>query len=504
MTESDAAGRLERALEKVQRISRDGSELAEEVLERVADDEPLKEDEARRLLDKAIRALRADAERAGDEETVARIDDQTAEIRDELLASDAVVDDRTVELEGEGKIQPRPVHPKPIFHERAVDLMAGFVPLDAIQLWDGNERLAVHLEQFERTHGRKPGPRELLDIMSSRMELPGLEDEDDQFEIVGLARSIAAGGIRQPPIIGRDGTLYDGNRRIAAAHLIRSSDEFDSDHKRRVAKVWVWQLPETATDDDVERVLMALNFEDDLKEPWPEYVKAQKVAEEWRAIHDAEDPPPGNRRAAQLKRELSQRFALGPDTTHVNRYIKMVERSKEFETYLIEERGEDTSAVKHAAARYFQYFDELNKGARPGGVAWTLGRDDVLRGLVFDLLYEGKFRNWRQVRKLKHVADHEEVVEQLRDARDLPRKEARQKVDIALALGETHSTESRTLGANTRIKAFADWLHNLPMGAFRDGHVRPENVERLLVALTDARQQAVAVLGEERVRELTE
>lgn len=480
---------------------------------------PLGPEEAVRLLDRILERLGASATARGDDGLVASIRRTSAELRRRVgesraggdvpaqtdRTSDVPASKRVVELEGDGDVNVRPVYPRPTFHGREIPMMAGFVNTRDIVLWPENERLEVHVEQFRRMSGRDPQPHELLDIMCSNAQLPGLEDEGDQFEILALARSIASNGVQRPPVIDLDGTLLDGNRRVAACHLIMHSPEFDIDQKRRAQRIFVWQLTEHALTGDRDRVVVALNFERDLKQDWPEYVKARKVAEEWQSILALEPTRPSRTRAAQLKRQLSQDFALGPDTPVVNRYIKMVELADEFEEHQVDDRGHDPSAVKHAASRHFQYFDELTKGKNPGQVSYTLGQDDALRHLVFDLLYQGKFSSWRQIRKLKYAAENPEMVDQLRLARDMTDTvEAQRKVEFAMSLGETASREARELGANTRIKAFTDWLTALPLGSFEEQAVKPENVERLLKALVLARHQAVPVLGEERVRQLTE
>lgn len=474
---------------------------------------PLDAEEAVRLLDRILERLGDSAETRGDRELAAAIRASSAALRHRVAEQRGPAKEssngtpsstHTVKLRGDGDIDVRPVYPRPTFHGREIPMESGFVDVRDIRLWPENERLEVHVEQFRRMWGRDPDPHELLDIMCSKAELPGLKDEGDQFEILNLARSIASNGVRRPPVIDLDGTLRDGNRRVAACHLILNSPEFDVEQKRRAETIFVWQLTHHATAQDRERVVVALNFERDLKQDWPEYVKARKVAEDWQSILALEPNRPNKQRAAQLKRQLSQDFALGPETTVVNRYIKMVELASEFEEHQVSERINDPSAVKHAASRHFQYFDELTKGQQPGQVAYTLNQDDALRHLVFDLLYQGKFSSWRQVRKLKYAGENEDMVEQLRLARDMAHVEdARDKVEFAMSLGEATSRDTRELGANTRIKAFTDWLTGLPLGSFESQAVKPVNVERLLTALVLARQQAIPVLGEERVRELT-
>jgi hypothetical protein len=475
---------------------------------------PLSVDDAIALLDRVVARIEAGAAARDDAQLIEAIRRTRDSLRQRVVAdrggagrshSGSSGRRPRVVLEADGDIGVRPVYPRPTFHGREIPMNSGFVDVRDIRLWADNERLEVHVEQFRRIWGRDPEPHELLDIMCSKAQLPGLEDENDQFEIVALARSIASNGVRRPPVIDLDGTLLDGNRRIAACHWVLASDEFDIEQKRRAQRIFVWQLTEHADPGDRERVVVALNFERDLKQDWPEYVKARKVAEEWQSILALEPTRPSKNRAAELKRELSMDFALGPETTVVNRYIKMVDLADEFEEHQSSDRGHDPSAVKHAASRYFQYFDELTKGQKPGQVAYTLNQDDALRHLVFDLLYQGKFSSWRQVRKLKYAGDNEEMVEQLRLARDMEDAEdAQDKVEFAMSLGETASRETRELGANTRIRAFTDWLTSLPLGSFESQAVHPDNIERLLKALVLARQQAIPVLGAERVEELTQ
>ncbi|HMH44346.1 MAG TPA: hypothetical protein VK557_12730 [Pyrinomonadaceae bacterium] len=408
----------------------------------------------------------------------------------------------TIELTERNGIQPRPVFPTPCFHEIEVPMRAGFIKTTDIRLWPKNERLDLHIKQFHQKNGRGPNHEELLDIMLSRMDLPGLLEVpgmskkklEDQFAITKLARSIANNGVRKPPIVDIDGTLLDGNRRVAASLYVLNNDEFDSKQKQRAEYTFVWQLTEHATDEQRGAVVVSLNFEDDCKEEWPEYVRAQKVYEEWEGLLQLEPRSPTPQRLAQLKRELSRKFALGSDTSVVNRYLKMVSWATDFEDYQINQKRRDEFEVKHRAARYFQYFDELSVGVNPGGVAYALGRDDNFKHLVFDLLYDGKFKNWRQIRDLKFIYDNEEARQTLEQAgTESEAKVAQQDVESAISTAKSNLPKMRSVGANTRIDSFVKWLEELPMKAFRDD-IRPEKLERLLQALTLVEKHAATIL----------
>jgi len=459
-----------------------GSEVEELLVDGIRN--PLAPDEARALLTHAIERLQSEGLfKDTTAEAIKEFVEQLVAARSQISGTDSPTGNpKRVQLKEHNGIKPRPVLPKPVFHAREVALNEGYVRTRDINLWDSNERIEIHLQQFHKRHGRKPNASELLDIMFSTLKLEGVS-EDDQFKIPALARSIAANGVRRPPIIDRDGTLLDGNRRLAACYyiLLDTTGEFTTQQKASVEFIVVWQLTEHAVREDIDAIIVSLNFESDHKQDWPEYVKARKVWEEWQTAL-ALNPHATMRDQAALKREISMKFALGPESTVVNRYIKMVEGAQEFEDFHVHERRRDPYGVKHKAAEYFQYFDELAKGVGPGGVAHELNQNPELKHAVFELLYGGKFRNWRQIRDLKYVAGNEEARELLFKAAkaDSPEEleDAQEKLDNALSIARVRRVAERTLGANTRIEAFVEWLYGLPLSAF-ETDIKPENLRRL-------------------------
>jgi hypothetical protein len=493
---------FEAIVEEAKRVSSDIGQEVEEIL-KVGGVKPLNHDEAYQLLTRVVNFLKQTLARRGDVKGLASLQGKVEDIVQRLIetrdrtqgSSQAVVEKGVrVALVPRNGIGIKAVMPLPCFHGREIPMMSGFVKTVDIGLWLGNERLDIHLGQFRQKFGRNPSSDELLDIMLSKMTMPGVSTED-QFEIKGLARSIAVNGVRKPPIIDIDGTLLDGNRRVAACRFILSGDEFDSSAKSRAEWVFVWQLTEHAVDDDRNAVVVSLNFESDCKQDWPEYVKARKVYDEWQTVLALEPRSPGPQRIANMKRELSKKFALGPETSTVNRYLKMVDWAKEFEDYHINDKKKDTYEVQHKANRYFQYFDELAKGAKPGGVAYALNQDEGFKRLVFDLLFDGKFRNWRQIRELKMINDNEEARDALTKARNEKDDElAEEYLENAMTIARSASAAMREVGANTRIETFVKWLEELPVRSFRD-IIKPPVLQRLLEALKLVEKQVVSVLG---------
>lgn len=499
---------LGEALVIARRVSEDVSEEVEKILKEGLEN-PLGKEEVKKLFKRIAEMVKTHAIERGDSKTADSVGEDIEELLLEVLVN-MEQDDRTrygnrmsrehtLHLIGNHNgIKVALVIPRPVFHGKEIPMNSGYVKTTDIQLWDENIRLDIHIGQFKEKYGRNPSGEELLEIMLSKLQLPGVSD-DDQFKIVELARSIANNGVKTPPIIDVDGTLLDGNRRIAACHYILNSEEFTSEQKKGAEYVFVWQLTPDATDEDRRTVIVSLNFEPAYKQDWPKYVKARKVYEDWKAKLALEPTVPGPQRQAAMKRELSQKYALGPEAAVVTSYIKMVEWANEFEDHHIEEKKEDKFAVKHNSSKYFEYFDELSKGTRPGGVAYCLNQDDEFKKLAFDLLYDGKFRNWNQIRKLKFISDNDEARERLRLARgERDIEEAKDLVEEAISIADTKRADKRSLGANTRIETFVKWLEELPVKAFRD-EIKPENLRKLLDALTLVKshvEQALEMRGE--------
>jgi hypothetical protein len=486
---SEIGSEFQRLIEAAQRVSADVGDFVGEILQ-AGVDAPLSEEEARALLARVVETMRANAATRDDRTTAA----ETADVEAFLVKVEACrlalpgprggPTRRRVTLQTHNGVEPRAVRPTPVFHERSIPVWEGFVRTKDIKLWGENQRIDIHLNQFAQAHGRRPDSDELLSIMLGEMSLPGLT-EVDQFEIQDLARSVAANGVRKPPIIDPEGNLLDGNRRVSACYYILNSPDFDAEQKKRAEWIQVWQLTEHATDDDREAVIVSLNFEPDYKQDWPKYVKARKVYEYWQSLLALEGRAnPSPKRQSEIRKQIARKFAI--DMSRVLKDISMIELASEFEEYHVFEGQKDKFEVKHKAEKYFEYFDELGKGAKNGVLA-SLNEDEAFKATVYELLYDGKFKNWNQVRELRNVSQNDEALIYFREARDeKDTKQAQKLVESGIALARTAREIERTVGANKRVEVFTAWLENAPVKIFRPGPpeaLTKANLHRLYRAL---------------------
>ncbi len=140
----------------------------------------------------------------------------------------------------------------------------------------------------------------------------------------------------------------------------------------------------------------------------------------------------------------------------------------------------------------------MSKGTKPGSVAVTLTQDEPLKHLVFDLLFQRKFKNWDIIRDLKYY--DKDCFDELLEAQKMPTgteeelERAQDFVEDVLTAAHARNAKTKIFGANEKIKQFVEWLEALPVGAFRDTITR-ENLELLLKALQLVEAHAKTVLS---------
>ncbi|RFU21038.1 hypothetical protein [Geodermatophilus marinus] len=362
---------------------------------------------------------------------------------------------RHLELYGAAGMEVRPVRPMPTFLGSDVPLTEGFADTLEIAFWEDNLRLKLDLDDFRRREGRAPEPDELRQMLWPKGALP----KEDIYKILPLADDIAARGVQTPPVIDYWGTAWDGNRRLAACRYILASDEYTPEQKARARRIRVWQTDEHATEDQIQAIVTSLNFGDDFKVPWPEYVRARQVYDTYIARRDSE----ASLRVLTERDETKIRAAVGRffgiKTQEVTRYCKMVVWALDFEDYH-REQDRDESQIANRTNALFQYFYELDSGRGDDKLAVKLRDDEGFRDIVFDLMFDGKFKNWAQIRDLRRVYDNPEALDELKQAhRETDSTIGRAAVNRAIDIARQQSTALRQAGRADELARITKWLN---------------------------------------------
>ncbi len=452
---------LEALIERAETLSADYGEVVQDAV-RLARDEPLDDRDAEALFTRILTILRT---AAGDVDD-ARREQVAGEIRAEVSAmvaarrqsgttaaagrDDEVVVSGGLTFYARHGLRPRPVLPVQTFNGQPVMLTEGYVDVTTLPLWMENHRVELYVQEFREINHRDPDPDELLALM---------HDPTRPFKLRELAESIARKGVERAPIVAWDGEPKDGNRRIAASRLILDDPKYTPEQKERARWIRVWQAPEGTTEDQFEAVVVALNFESDHKEEWPEYVKARRVVDRYRTLKEDYRGAWNQKTALDLRKNVADQFAI--QHAEVKRYLDMVQWAEDFEAYHTEERGLAPAAVRYKSNDVFQWFYEIQAGKKPDKLIAKIQQDDDLRAMVYDLMFD-VLDSGAQVRKLHKVVADEAALDLLKQAHEETNpEEALRFVDAAIAEAQKNSP-TRKLGFEQFLRSAVSRLGAAP------------------------------------------
>lgn len=403
-----------------------------------------------------------------------------------------IPDDGRVHLElfdAEG-LEVRPVRPMANFLGLNVPLMEGFAESRNIMFWEDNLRLKVDLANFQRREGRDPDPGELREMLWPKGNLP----KDDIHKIIPLADDIASRGVQVPPVIDYWGTAWDGNRRLAACLHVLTSDDYSQEEKNRARKIRVWQTDRHATKDQIAAIVTSLNFGGEFKMPWPEYVRAQQVYDAYIERRDSEASRHvvSERDETKIRQDIAREFGI--KTAEVTRYCKMMVWALDFEDYH-REQGRDEADIATRTSALFQYFYELDSGRGNDKLAVKLRDDDAFRAIVFDLMFDKKFKNWAQIRELRRVYENPEALDELKEAHsETSTAVGRERVGDAIDLARKRSAVLRQAGRADELARVTKWLNEdatlavlrkMDLGVLKDFRDAARAVDGMISSLVD-------------------
>jgi hypothetical protein len=354
---------------------------------------------------------------------------------DELVAvvPRAAASRADLKLHGKFGMPVRDVLPSPVYNNIPVPLEEGYADADDLVLWSENPRVELALQEFAEVYDNAvPTSEDLAGLLRGTLsELPSLPG-GDPHNLIPLARSIARKGISRPLVVTSDGVVLDGNRRLTASNLVRGRPrEFSETDRDRARWIRVWKLQPDATEDQVEAVVVALNFEDEHKEQWPEYVKARKVFERVQHLRDQHGGPVSKSADKAILDEVARQFAIL--YRDVKRYVEMVDWAEDFSEYHLE-AGRPPAEVRYRTDDTFQWFYEIQAGRGDAKLTKQIATDDTLRAITYDLMFDA-LTSGAQVRSLHKVLAMDDGYARLKEAHELAKADpeaAEELIDLAI------------------------------------------------------------------------
>lgn len=492
LTPERLAEGLETLIEQAETLSADYAQVVQDAVQ-AAKEEPLDDEAARDLFVKILTILRTSGRALDADESdriAAEIRAEAAELvarrrrttSDPAPGGDELVVHGGLTFHSRFGLRPRAVLPVPTFNGHPIMLTEGYVDVTTLPLWMDNHRVQLHVTEFREINHRDPEPEELLDLMHGDLPLPSLDDKDP-FKLKELAASIARKGVERAPICTWEGEPKDGNRRIAASRMVLEDTTRSPEEKDRARWIRVWQAPEGTTEDQFEAIVVALNFEDDYKLRWPEYVKARLVVDRYRTLREDVRGVLNEKRKLELRKQVADQFAI--TQAEVKRYLEMVQWADDFEDYHTTERDKDAAAVRYKTNDIFQWFYEVQAGRGQDKLVAKIVQDEALREIVYDLMYD-VLDSGLQVRNLYKVVADEAALDLLKRAHDEPNQDQALKfVDAAIAEAAKNSP-TKKLGFEQFLRNAVDRLGSAPPDQWR-------NVDSALLA--DLRRVFHGALG---------
>jgi len=393
-------------------------------------------------------------------------------------------------------------HPRRVkrrFHGRDVSGWQGHIHVDDVEGWVENIRLRFFLNHWRARvadSSRLPTTDDIYQIM---IEADREEERESAkpFHVERLAENIARNGIQEPisVFLGSDGrcTLWDGNRRFYASLHIQRSARFA---ERREATQWIPAFVVETTgdplDDELLRhaVLTELNFVEKDHIPWPTYVKAEQISQDYERMTASDPADPVFCR--DVKERLAKAYGL-KNWRVADRWIKMYQRAQQFKEFHEEERARPSVDVDLLIQERFEYFDELSKP----GVWGALQNDADARDEVFTWLWDGKFQSFADVRSVPRILV-DPVAREYANSGD--KEGVRRALDHLIANDPVRVKDKRA--ANGKVDQFAKWLNSFKREDFKQ--LNSDSLQNLRAILTDVVRMLEGLLAETRHAEDTD
>ena len=315
-----------------------------------------------------------------------------------------------------------------------------------IKGWVENPRVDMILNRWRNDRymsvDASPDDEEMLQLM--------LDYDDGSFTIQDLGEDVKRNGVREPIIVTWDGTLIDGNRRkFAVKWALSSKGGASPEQHHRLARTPMFVLPEGASNDEKQSIIIQENYAESLKREWPQVVTNGRI---YRRYEELARQFPHEQELAirqRVRREFP-RFS----TTEIRNRISTWNLIEEFRADYGDEDNEDDLETR--INKSFQYFRQANDTYRNKNVF----SEPEFKELLFNGIQKELFPSFASVRRLEEIYRNPRATEIFSEGEGLSGTGLRSNFDRATAVAN-HEEATRNLTLERRLESIIDSIDEL-------------------------------------------
>ena len=320
---------------------------------------------------------------------------------------------------------------------------------DATQIagWVHNPRIEMILNRWRRVNNISddafPDDEEMLQLMFDY-------DYDGTFAIRDLGEDVKRNGVREPIIVTWDGTLIDGNRRkFAVMWALSDRGGASNEQHYRLGRTPMLILPEGASDDDKQSILIQENYAPSLKNEWPQVVTNGRL---YRRYQGLSNQFPGEQEL-DIRRRVHREFPRF-SVTDIRDRINTWNLIEEFRADYGDEDNEDDLEAR--INKSFQYFRQANDTFRNKNVF----SEPEFKELLFTGIQQELFPSFTSVRRLEEIYGSPEAKEIFLAGEGLQGTALRANFDRATATARLEDV-TKNLTLEKRLASLIESINNL-------------------------------------------
>ena len=316
-----------------------------------------------------------------------------------------------------------------------------------IKGWVENPRIDMILSRWRNVNymsvDASPDDEEMLQLMFDY-------DDDGTFAIRDLGEDLKRNGVREPIVVTWDATLIDGNRRkFAVMWALSNKGGATNEQHHRLSRIPMFVLPEGASDDDKQSIIIQENYAPSLKNQWPQVVTNGRIYRKYQELSNQFPSEQELDIRHRVHREFP-RFSVTDIRDRVNTWTLI----EEFRADYGDDDNKDDLEAK--INKNFQYFRQANDTFRNRNVF----SEPEFKELLFRGIQQELFPSFASVRRLEEIYGSPDAKKIFLEGEGLKGTALRSNFDRATATARLEDV-TKSLSLERRLESIIESIDNL-------------------------------------------